>query len=301
MKVESAYRLSLMVIIAVFAMLTVMLYLQNGLKTGHPYGNASVIGNPSYTKADLPLSMLSAIPNSTINTILLPGGYILQPYVNYTYSQGPYSSAYAVQVAEAVDLNTLCGADYNISSSCSGANSTLYSLLSEDRNMNVSAIFSTVKSNAGLFYGFVKRNNLSGDEPYSLILKDMNLLDLNTSNVTMILRSLVNLGEVPGAVMNRSDYARYFENSSTIPNNSVIQVIDFIPPFELPFYTSPLAANDTRIVDLVSNLKEFGNPVYKYVLSQLGTNVSAVCLVTQTNSCNVSEMGVLGAKQYAEI
>ncbi|MEM3846145.1 MAG: hypothetical protein QXU98_10645, partial [Candidatus Parvarchaeota archaeon] len=134
-------------LIAIFAILILILYLPSGLKAVQPSNNASVvIGNPNYAEANLSIGMLSAIPNDTINTILLPGGYLFQPYVNYTYSQGPDSSAYAIAVTEAVDLNTICDADYNISS-CSGINSTLFSLLSENQNINASMILGTVKPN----------------------------------------------------------------------------------------------------------------------------------------------------------
>ena len=304
MNTGSFYRLIIVVIIIIFAVLTISLYLPSGLKTA-PRGSAapSIFNNTNYTLSKLPVGLLSAIPNSSLNTIILPNGIAFQPEVSYGYLQGATQTnlTYTENVTAMVNLNTICDADPGLLQ-CKGVNDTLDNLLSYDRGINISMIFNQDRIEINSLYQFVQKNNLSNDTMYAPIIQDSNLININTTNTSAMLHILVNLRQVAGVILNKSDYLSDFGgNVQNLSNISIVQLINFIPPFELPFYVSPFIQNYTGTADLVSNQSEFNNAVYKSIISFLGRDVSTVCLITAENACSVNEMKALNSSEYAKI
>ncbi|MGC8698798.1 MAG: hypothetical protein ACP5RE_01265 [Candidatus Acidifodinimicrobium sp.] len=307
MKTESFYRLILVAIIIIFAVLTVSIYLPFGLNNAP--GNTkshTPINNSNYTRANIPIGLLSAIPKNTLNTIILPDGVVFQPEVGYSYPQNlPQTSLmYIENITATMDMNTICDA-YPALPQCTGINDTLYNLISKEENINISYIpvlFNESRYEINTLYEFVHENNLSKDKIYAPIVHDANLINVNTTNSSDMLRVLVNLKQVAGIILNKSDYISYFNISAqNLSNTSIIQLINFVPPFEMPFYLSPFIQNRTGIVDLISNQSEFNDAVYRLIISYLGQDVSTVCLINQDNACNVNEMKALNSSEYAEI
>ena len=307
MKTESFYRLILVAIIMVFAVLTVSIYLPFGLNNFS--GNTkphTTLNNTNYTRANIPIGLLSAIPKNTLNTIIFPDGVVFQPEVGYSYPQNlqQVSLMYIENITATMNMNTICDA-YPSLPQCTGINNTLYNLISKEENINISYIpvlFNESRYEINTLYQLVRENNLSNDRIYAPIVHDANLINVNTTNSSDMLRILINLKQVAGVILNKSDYISYFNISAqNLSNTSIIQLINFVPPFEMPFYLSPFTQNHTEIVDLISNQSEFNDAVYRLIISYLGQNISTVCLINRDNTCDVNEMKALNSSKYAEI
>lgn len=295
--------LALLATVVFMAALTVILYV-------YPFGGAlysvrsnnnSTAGNSIATAAFLNangfqngtnLASFYQVQNST-NEIILGCDFGIQPkYMNIPLLQQLENSTdYAeyISFVSGVGLLTACESNESLPG-CSDIKQYLYNLSSNVINITaVETLFIQTKTLLSYAYTAVENSTLKNSSFFYPVFNDtaiMNATTINNSatnfttiNKSAMLESMINLLPIPQYVL---DYS----NGSSIADPFYLDV-----PFRFHSLVFPFkqACND-NVFNLVSNVTTFGSAVYTPLYSDLGRNITNICINSSQNRCTTAVM-----------
>jgi len=186
--------------------------------------------------------------------------------------------------------NSICQI-YNKSYNCTQVLNKLY---------NIS--YSQIKNDTLLYEFFIEQKNFT-DRLYNAVLNyslnhsvprfilnpviyNFHLLNNTQNTSSSMLLSLIKLKQIPNIM-----------NNSIIPSQGYSD--DFSDPYVFLFVNEPNCST-SNVFNLILNLNETQSSQYQSLLNIKDVNVTNICVVSQTNSCNQTEMNLTGSEFYVQ-
>ncbi len=237
------------------------------------------------------ITSVNAFYGSQVNNSIVFGcNYVIVPAFPQLPSQyfgTPSGSEYA-SIVKDTGLLSMCEVA-NISI-CARARDNLSVLISTLNASDIEEMYNQTAFEVYSLYSELLASNLSSLPSAAPVVYDARLVNSTKfGNETNMIGTILSLKELGQNTM-------LFGNGSVVSND-----VSFYGPFTFrTFHLLNATACDSpaHIFNIVTNESAFLNPVYASLYSGLGADVTNICSVTATNTCNSSEMEAINASFY---
>ncbi len=240
---------------------------------------------PNYTG----LFQLYGSPSN--DSIVFDCKYEITPQLIQIPSAIQNSSAAASYDSLSADMGILsfCSVNNTISSCSSAYDAIKNYMLNQLNSTDVSSIYNQTYYNFQSFYITANESGVLNFSYFNPLRYDAGILTKNPGNESVMIKKILSIQELPEDIL-------LDKNGSVLKSD-----VYAIGPFQFKLKYIPAAQNcstGTKVFNLIVDSSAFESQAYSSIYRDIGGNITNICVKTQYNQCNASEMKSINASFY---